>query len=219
MNDTRRERYEAALCEADGRDPAVCAVEYKDAADAAMAVADVEQRSLRAEVDGLDEALRGLISASEKDNNRLRAEKKARTEWAEAAEKENARLRAELDGVHKALAEERDVAVRTEAENARLRADLEAALMAPAIWSNAQKQVAHAHIAAEATLSRVRAELDEARKECEIHARRGVRDARELDQQAVTISRVRAVVDDMGEDESASAIVYYIRTALDPTND
>ncbi|MFI6862623.1 hypothetical protein ACIBKZ_22470 [Streptomyces sp. NPDC050421] len=47
---------------------------YGSNADAVMAVADAEQVALRAEVEGLDEALRGAISVSEKDSARLRAE-------------------------------------------------------------------------------------------------------------------------------------------------
>ncbi|MEU8623255.1 hypothetical protein [Streptomyces sp. NPDC048669] len=43
-------------------------------ADAVMAVAAAEQAALRAEVEGLDEALRGAIAVSEKDGARLRAE-------------------------------------------------------------------------------------------------------------------------------------------------
>ncbi|MEU5036592.1 hypothetical protein AB0G48_20935 [Streptomyces rubiginosohelvolus] len=62
----RRARYEEALW--------VHALKVDAAATAVMAVADAEQASLRAEVEGLDEALRGTISASEKDGARLRAE-------------------------------------------------------------------------------------------------------------------------------------------------
>lgn len=81
MSNERRERYAAAIWAAL---PDVLPYRYDTevAADAAMAVADAEQRSLRAEVDGLDEALRGLISASEKDNNRRRAElQEVRLKW------------------------------------------------------------------------------------------------------------------------------------------
>lgn len=62
----RRARYEDALW--------VHALNVAAAATAVMAVADAEQASLRAEAEGLDEALRGTISASEKDGARLRAE-------------------------------------------------------------------------------------------------------------------------------------------------
>lgn len=42
-----------------------------------MAVADAEQAALRAEVEGLDEALRGAIAVSEKDGARLRSDRAA----------------------------------------------------------------------------------------------------------------------------------------------
>lgn len=74
----RRERYRHAITEAEGFQFESCEpMDYLHAADAVMAVADAEQASLRAEAEGLDEALRGLISASEKDNSRLRADRAA----------------------------------------------------------------------------------------------------------------------------------------------
>ncbi|MEU1433996.1 hypothetical protein ABZ438_07845 [Streptomyces sp. NPDC005786] len=63
----RRDRWEAAAWAA-GR------TVDRNALAAYMAVADTEQAALRAEVEGLDEALRGAISVSEKDGARLRAE-------------------------------------------------------------------------------------------------------------------------------------------------
>ncbi|MEU0978492.1 hypothetical protein ABZ488_04675 [Streptomyces griseus] len=66
----RRARYAAAIREADGW----VLHDGQHMIDAVMAVADAEQASLRAEAEGLDEALRGAISASEKDGARLRAE-------------------------------------------------------------------------------------------------------------------------------------------------
>ncbi|MFY0511826.1 hypothetical protein ACOMD4_15790 [Streptomyces anulatus] len=66
----RRARYAAAIRETDGW----VLDDGQHMIDAVMAVADAEQASLRAEVEGLDEALRGAISASEKDGARLRAE-------------------------------------------------------------------------------------------------------------------------------------------------
>lgn len=66
----RRARYAAAIREADGW----VLDDGQHMVDAVMAVADAEQAALRAEVEGLDEALRGAISASEKDGARLRAE-------------------------------------------------------------------------------------------------------------------------------------------------
>ncbi|MFJ7525181.1 hypothetical protein ACIQ1S_09660 [Streptomyces griseus] len=63
----RRARYAAAIREADGW----VLDDGQHMIDAVMAVADAEQASLRAEVEGLDEALRGAISASEKDGARL----------------------------------------------------------------------------------------------------------------------------------------------------
>ncbi|MET9923443.1 MULTISPECIES: hypothetical protein [unclassified Streptomyces] len=75
----RRERYAAAMALRDGHPEWPVRYEdderdYRRRADAVMAVADAEQASLRAEAEGLDEALRGAISASEKDGARLRAE-------------------------------------------------------------------------------------------------------------------------------------------------
>ncbi|MCX4450645.1 hypothetical protein [Streptomyces sp. NBC_01789] len=69
----RRDRYAAAILDALARDT-TRGPHWGAAADAVMAVADAEQAALRAEVEGLDEALRGLISASDKDCARLRAE-------------------------------------------------------------------------------------------------------------------------------------------------
>ncbi|MFJ2182956.1 hypothetical protein ACIOJG_20280 [Streptomyces anulatus] len=66
----RRDRYAAAIRETDGW----VLDGGQHMIDAVMAVADAEQASLRAEAEGLDEALRGAISASEKDGARLRAE-------------------------------------------------------------------------------------------------------------------------------------------------
>ncbi|MFJ6487055.1 hypothetical protein [Streptomyces californicus] len=66
----RRARYAAAIRETDGW----VLDDGQHMIDAVMAVADAEQASLRAEAEGLDEALRGAISASEKDGARLRAE-------------------------------------------------------------------------------------------------------------------------------------------------
>lgn len=65
-----------------------------DSADAVMAVADAEQASLRAETEGLDEALRGAISASEKDGARLRAEMERRTLMLHASRDRVAQLTA-----------------------------------------------------------------------------------------------------------------------------
>ncbi|MEV6854774.1 hypothetical protein AB0M89_13305 [Streptomyces microflavus] len=75
----RRDRYAAAMALRDGHPEWPVRYEdderdYRRRADAVMAVADAEQSSLRAEAEGLDEALRGAISASEKDGTRLRAE-------------------------------------------------------------------------------------------------------------------------------------------------
>ncbi|MFD5938302.1 hypothetical protein [Streptomyces griseus] len=56
----RRARYAAAIREADGW----VLDDGQHMIDAVMAVADAEQASLRAEAEGLDEALRGAISAS-----------------------------------------------------------------------------------------------------------------------------------------------------------
>ncbi|MFE9777768.1 hypothetical protein ACFYPA_06375 [Streptomyces sp. NPDC005775] len=64
----RRARYAAAIRAESSR------VDDVALADAVMAVADTEQAALRAEVEGLDEALRGAISVSEEDGARLRAE-------------------------------------------------------------------------------------------------------------------------------------------------
>lgn len=71
----RRARYAAAI-------RAAGVYDWHLLADAAMAVADAEQTALRAEAEGLDEALRGAISASEKEAakarttiTRLRAER------------------------------------------------------------------------------------------------------------------------------------------------
>ncbi|MER6601140.1 hypothetical protein [Streptomyces parvus] len=58
----RRDRYAAAIREADGW----VLDDGQHMIDAVMAVADAEQASLRAEAEGLDEALRGAISAAEK---------------------------------------------------------------------------------------------------------------------------------------------------------
>ncbi|WP_199888837.1 hypothetical protein, partial [Streptomyces badius] len=67
----RRDRYAAAMALRDGHPEWPVRYEdderdYRRRADAVMAVADAEQASLRAEAEGLDEALRGAISASEK---------------------------------------------------------------------------------------------------------------------------------------------------------
>ncbi|MBV7671405.1 hypothetical protein STHAL_18305 [Streptomyces halstedii] len=75
----RRDRYAAAMALRDGHPEWPVRYEdderdYRRRADAVMAVADAEQASLRAEVEGLDEALRGVVSVSEKDGARLRAE-------------------------------------------------------------------------------------------------------------------------------------------------
>ncbi|WP_097922075.1 hypothetical protein [Streptomyces sp. wa1063] len=75
----RRDRYAAAMAMRDGHPEWPVRYEdderdYRRRADAVMAVADAEQASLRAEAEGLDEALRGAISAFEKDGARLRAE-------------------------------------------------------------------------------------------------------------------------------------------------
>ncbi|MDX2922548.1 hypothetical protein [Streptomyces sp. NE06-03C] len=83
----RRARYEEALW--------VHALNVAAAATAAMAVADAEQASLRAEAEGLDEALRGAISASEKDGARLRAELAA----APPAPADRAAVLAEVDWI------------------------------------------------------------------------------------------------------------------------
>ncbi|WP_328903244.1 hypothetical protein OHR86_27985 [Streptomyces sp. NBC_00441] len=72
----RRDRYAAAILDALARDT-TRGPHWGAAADAAMAVADAEQAALRAEAEGLDEALRGLISASDKDVARLRADRAA----------------------------------------------------------------------------------------------------------------------------------------------
>ena len=55
------------------------------------------------------------------------ADQTTRSVYYEAADAAMAIADNELTGVHKALAEERDVAVRVEAENTRLRAELESA--------------------------------------------------------------------------------------------
>lgn len=68
----RRARYATAISRWH-RDPEQPL--YAQGADAVMAVADTEQAALRAEVEGLDEALRGAIAVSEKDGARLRAER------------------------------------------------------------------------------------------------------------------------------------------------
>ncbi|MBD3550845.1 hypothetical protein [Streptomyces sp. SP18CM02] len=78
----RRDRYAAAVACGKRLDfnrmaayeRALFQRQNQDGIDAVMAVADAEQASLRAEAEGLDEALRGAISASEKDGARLRAE-------------------------------------------------------------------------------------------------------------------------------------------------
>lgn len=75
MSDERRERYAAAMRHADQLIKPDSETEcWGVLADAAMAVADAEQTALRAENEGLDEALRGVLSVSEKDSARLRAE-------------------------------------------------------------------------------------------------------------------------------------------------
>ncbi|WP_371612899.1 hypothetical protein [Streptomyces clavifer] len=69
----RRERYAAAIRDTDGR----VLDDGQHMLNAVMAVADAEQAALRAEAEGLDEALRGAITVSEKENNRLRADRAA----------------------------------------------------------------------------------------------------------------------------------------------
>ncbi|MEE4489359.1 hypothetical protein [Streptomyces sp. BE230] len=66
----RRARYAAAIRDTDGW----VLDDGQHMVDAVMAVADTEQAALRAEAEGLDEALRGAIAVSEKDGARLRAE-------------------------------------------------------------------------------------------------------------------------------------------------
>ncbi|MFH8483569.1 hypothetical protein [Streptomyces sp. NPDC018055] len=82
----RRDRYAAAMALRDGHPEWPVRYEdderdYRRRADAVMAVADAEQAALRAEAEGLDEALRGLISASEKDGARLRTELDKLIRW------------------------------------------------------------------------------------------------------------------------------------------
>ncbi|MFI6653213.1 hypothetical protein ACIBI8_37190 [Streptomyces sp. NPDC050529] len=66
----RRERYRAAIRDTDGW----VLDDGQHMVDAVMAVADAEQAALRAEAEGLDEALRGAITVSEKDGALLRTE-------------------------------------------------------------------------------------------------------------------------------------------------
>ncbi|MFH9368096.1 hypothetical protein ACH4K8_20740 [Streptomyces anulatus] len=73
----RRARYAAAIRETDGW----VLDDGQHMIDAVMAVADAEQASLRAEAEGLDEALRGAILASEKGGARLRAELDKLIRW------------------------------------------------------------------------------------------------------------------------------------------
>ncbi|MEU3700963.1 hypothetical protein AB0E82_01920 [Streptomyces anulatus] len=125
----RRDRYAAAMALRDGHPEWPVRYEddeqdYRRRADAVMAVADAEQASLRAEAEGLDEALRGAISASEKDGARLRAELAVAAPPApadRAAEVED--LRAELDKLIRWHKEDGAQAVKAATTIKRLRAE------------------------------------------------------------------------------------------------
>lgn len=86
---------EGVMPSADRRARYAAAIWKVDALAAVMAVADAEQASLRAEAEGLDEALRGAISASEKDGARLRAEVERRTLMLQASRDQVAQLTAD----------------------------------------------------------------------------------------------------------------------------
>lgn len=88
----RRDRYAAAIRDNDGW----VLDGGQHMLDAVIAVADAEQAALRAEVEGLDEALRGAISVSEKDGARVRADRDWWKQQAHAALSHPAETRREV---------------------------------------------------------------------------------------------------------------------------